>query len=92
MADHGNGKLIPPGEVLEEELADQIERKVRADITERVLREAGLDDQVVAAIAAIKVPDGAVLAGEIAQLFEHEPDAEWRAHIEAVARKQTGAA
>ena len=92
MAEHGDGKLIPPGEVLEEELAVQIERKVRADLTERILREAGLDDQVAAVIAAIKVPDEAVLAGEIAQLFEHEPDTEWRAHIEAVARKQTGAA
>ena len=57
-----------------------------------MLREAGSDDQVAAAVAAIKAPDGAVLAGEIARLFESEPDAEWRNHIEAVARKQTGAA
>ena len=66
MAEHGDGKLIPPGEVLEQELADQIERKVRADITERVLREAGIDDQVAAAIAAIKTPGGAALARDIA--------------------------
>ena len=32
-------------------------RKVRAAITERILREAKLDDQVAAAIAAIKTPD-----------------------------------
>ena len=92
MAEHGDGKLIPPADVLEQELAEQIEAKVRADITERVLREAGLDDQVAAAVAEIKAPDGAKLAGEIARLFERVPDAEWRAHIEAVARKQTGAA
>ena len=73
-------------------MAEQIEAKVRAEITERVLREAGLDGQITAAVAKIKAPDGAVLAGEIAQLFESEPDAEWRNHIEAVARKQTGAA
>jgi hypothetical protein len=73
-------------------LVEQIEAKVRAEITERVLREARIDDQVAATVAAIEVPDGAVLAGEIAQLFESEPDAEWRNHIEAVARKQTGAA
>jgi hypothetical protein len=59
MADHGDGKLIPPPEVLEQELADRIESKVREAITERILREAKLDDQVAAAVAAIKTPDGA---------------------------------
>ena len=58
-------------------------------ITERILREAELDDQVAAAIAAIKTPDGAKLARDIAKLFKREPDAEWRDHIEAVVRKQT---
>ena len=59
MAEHGDGKLIPPDEVLEQELAERIESKVRADITERILREAGLEDQVAAAVAKIKTPDGA---------------------------------
>ena len=89
MAEHGDGKLIPPTQVLEQELAERIESKVRADITERILREAGLDDQVAAAIAKIKTPDGAELARDIAKLFKREPDAEWRDHIEAVARKRS---
>ena len=73
-------------------MAEQIEAKVRAEISERVLREADLGGQITAAVAKIKAPDGAVLVGEIAHLFESEPGAEWRNHIEAVARKQTGAA
>jgi hypothetical protein len=85
MADHGGGKLIPPGEVLEQELAERIEEKVREEITERILREADLDGQVADAVAAIKTPDGAKLARDIAKLFKREPDAEWRKHIEAVA-------
>ena len=76
---------------LEQELAEQIERKVRADITERVLREARIDDQVADAVAKIKTPDGKRLARDIAKLFKRQRDAEWRVHIEAVARKQTGA-
>jgi hypothetical protein len=91
MAEHGDGKLIPPHEVLEQELAERIERKVRADLTERILREARVDDQVADAVAKIKTPDGAKLARDIAKLFKRKPDAEWRAHIEAVAHKQTGA-
>ena len=92
MAEHGDGKLIPPTDVLEQELAERIESKVRAAITERILREAELDDQVAAAIAAIKTPDGAKLARDIARLFKRQPDREWRDHIEAVARKTSSRA
>jgi hypothetical protein len=52
MLIYGNGKLIPPTDVLEQELAEQIERRVRADITERILREADIDAQVTEAIVA----------------------------------------
>jgi Topoisomerase 6 subunit A/Spo11, Toprim domain len=49
------GKLIPPPDVLAAELDELIENKIRTSITERILREAGLEDQVAAAIAAIKI-------------------------------------
>ena len=84
MADHG--KLIPPTEVLEQELAVRIESKVRAALTERILREAKLGEQVAAAIAKIKLPDGERLARDTGKLFKRRPDSEWRDHIEAVAR------
>ena len=85
MAEFGSGKLIPPDDVLEQELAERIENEVRAEVTERILHEAKLDDQVAAAIAAIPTPDVAKLAQEIAELFKRQPDAEWRDHIEAEA-------
>jgi hypothetical protein len=89
MAEHGSGKLIPPPDVLTEELAERIDRKVRAATTERILREAGFEDQVAAAIAAIKTPGAATLARDIERLFDEEPDREWRDHIEAVAQQST---
>ena len=70
--------------MLEQELADRIEKKVRAEITERILREAGLDDQVAAAIAAIKKPDADALRQGIEEMFEQEPEREWRDHINTV--------
>ena len=85
MAEHGKGKLIPPTDVLEAELAERIEQKVRAAHTERILREAGFEKQVTDSIAAIKKPKGTTLAKDIKQLFKREPDREWRDHIEAVA-------
>jgi len=88
MADY-NGKLVPPSDVLEKELAERIERKVRATVTERILREAGFENQVAEALAAIEKPNGEALAEGMEDLFEKEPDREWRDHIEAEAKKRT---
>jgi hypothetical protein len=89
MAAFGSGKLIPPPDVLEQDLADRIESKVRAAITEDILREAKIGDRVAAAIAAIGTPDGEELARDIEELFEQESDREWRDAIEAVASRLT---
>jgi hypothetical protein len=81
----GYDKLVPPSDVLEAELSEQIGKKVRAALIERILREANLDAQVAAALASIEKPDGAKLAEGIAELFEEQQDASWRDHIEAIA-------
>jgi Topoisomerase 6 subunit A/Spo11, Toprim domain len=83
MADYD--KLIPPADVLKAELDHRIEEKVRTAITERILREAGYEQQVAETLKVIKRPTAATLAKGIAELFERERDREWRDHIEAVA-------
>jgi hypothetical protein len=82
-----DGKLIPPAEVLAAELDERIEDKVRAAVTERILREAGFEEQVADAIAAIETPTAAALVKGIKKLFKQESDREWRDHIETVAEK-----
>jgi hypothetical protein len=89
MAKHGDGKLVPPPEVLTAELDRRIEDKVRDDIRERILREARFEDQVTEAIAAIKKPSATDLAKSIKRLYQHEPEREWRDAIEAEAEKRT---
>jgi hypothetical protein len=81
------GKLIPPTDVLEAELDNCVEEKIRTTITERILREAGLEDQVAAAIAEIEKPTPAVLAEDTRCLFKREPERQWRDHIEATAEQ-----
>jgi hypothetical protein len=82
----GYDKLIPPPEILEAELDERIEDKVRAAVMERILREANVDAQVEAALASIvEQPDSTALADGIQQLFNERPDAEWRDHIESAA-------
>jgi hypothetical protein len=85
----GYGKLVPPADTISEELDERIEAKVRETITDRILREANIDAQVASAIAAIEKPDAATLANGIRELFESEPESEWRDHLEAVARDLT---
>ena len=85
----GYNKLIPPAEVLATELSRSVEAKIRAEITERILREAGFENQVAAGIEAIEKPSPAVLVHGIRQLFQEEPDREWRNHIEAIALELT---
>jgi hypothetical protein len=89
MASFGSGKLIPPVHVLQQELTDRIETKVREAITERILRKARLDAQVAATIAAIKTPDAANLERKVKALFKRESKREWRDALEAVAAKLT---
>jgi hypothetical protein len=90
MHEFGAGKLIPPADVLEEDLAERTREKVRAAIADRILREAGWDALVEAAMAALELPDGDELTRGVAQLFEDRPDAESRDHVEAVANRRAG--
>jgi hypothetical protein len=83
MAGH-DGKLIPPGEVLLGEFDACIESVIRKEITARILREAGLEDQIAAAVAAVERPTANALAGIIQQGFERAPETQWRDHINEV--------
>jgi hypothetical protein len=84
MAKHGVGKLIPPAKVLTAELHKKLEAKVRAILTERILREAGLEAQVGNTIDAIERPNDADLTKGIGDLFGHSPQREWRDYIRRV--------
>ena len=84
MAKHGDGKLIPPQDVLVDELKAETEKRKRAEITARILSEAGLDERVAAALAALSLPDGDDFRRGVAEMFEDNPETDWRAHIEAV--------
>jgi hypothetical protein len=85
METYGDGKLVPPDHVLVSELAAESEKRLRAQIAARILSEAGLEAQVAAALAALSLPDGESLRRGVKEMFEDDPEAEWRAHIEAIA-------
>jgi hypothetical protein len=84
METYGDGKLIPPQEVLVDELMTVTEKRLRAEITASILSEVGLDGRVAAAMAALSLPDGDDLRRGVAEMFKDNPETDWRAHIEAV--------
>ena len=84
MAEHGEGKLIPPPEVLRSELEQKLAASVRAAITERILREADLEGQISEKLNSIERPSAAALVKGIERLFKRSPEREWRDHITAV--------
>jgi hypothetical protein len=84
MAEHGSGKLIPPPDVLEAELAKRFEAKVRADLTAQILLEAGFEHRVADIIAGTKTPKASTLKKDIRELFDDDPERQWRDHIDAV--------
>ncbi len=82
-------KLVPPEEVLVEDLERRIEEKVREVLTARILEQADLDEQVEEAIGNMKLPSGATLAKGVAASFKQKADCAWRDHVEAEAKKRT---
>jgi hypothetical protein len=78
------GKLIPPPDVIEAELDDRIEDKIRAEVSERILRAAGFEDQVAATIAVVKKPTATALANGTRELLAQEPDREWRDYVKGI--------
>jgi hypothetical protein len=87
MAEHGDGKLIPPPKVLCSELEEKLEARMRVAVTERILREADLENQITEALNAIERPSTAALRKEIETMFKRSPKSEWRDHITAVVEK-----
>jgi hypothetical protein len=68
----GYGKLVPPPEVLEAELEENLEKGVRAVITERILREAKVEEQITTAMKTIRLPTADKLAQGINNMFTHQ--------------------
>ena len=56
MAAFGNGKLVPQGAVLTTDLSDTLEHRLNRRITKQLLREAGIDTRVAAALQEIALP------------------------------------
>ena len=84
MAEHGVGKVIPPTDVIADEADQRLTAHVRRIVTDRVLREAGIDEQVASLVATIEMPPPNDMADEVTAWVETNEDDAWSdgvAHI-----------
>jgi hypothetical protein len=92
FADHADKvippKVIPPAEVMTGRLAEGVEATVREVITKRILAEAGLDDLVARAVAALApavAAAGGTIAREVTRALKKHPHEPWSAPVGRIA-------
>lgn len=85
MAEHAGHrtKVVPPERVLKKTLRQETESRIRAAFTERILREAGLEDRVFAAMTNVTTPDN--LEGSINATLVARPQYHWRKPLQSEA-------
>lgn len=77
MEEHGVGKVVPPVPVIADEARQQLVKQVERQITERVLREAGIGEQVAGAIAGLNLPAPEEMAAAVAGWVQVHEDGAW---------------
>jgi hypothetical protein len=86
--EHAQGKLVPPPSVLTARLEADVRGLVRRNLTEKILREARLDEQVEEAFAArsSEVEARARRAEEVVRTaLEERPEEHWSAPVGRIA-------
>jgi hypothetical protein len=87
MDEHDCTKIVPPEAVITAEMDNCLARLTRDQVTERILREARVDEQVASAIRLIAVPEGNTLVACTAEWVEDNPEDRWADYVTMVAEK-----
>jgi hypothetical protein len=87
---HEGDKVVPPADVVDEEAAQRLTSHVRAGITERVLREAGIEEQVASAVEALSIPPGSDLIAAMRVWLEAHPDRLWSEYVDEAMQELIG--
>jgi hypothetical protein len=90
MAAHDSKKLLPPQEILTTRAREQLEEHMRKIITDRILKEAGIAEQVADAMRGVSLPSGQDLATRVQEWLSYHRDAQWRNYVDKVAAELAG--
>ncbi len=85
MAEHDSVKVVPPDEVLSNAAHEQLTIHLLGIITERILKDAGVDRQIVEAVRSVSLPSGEVLTTSVSNWLSKCPDGHWRDYVNQIA-------
>ena len=88
LEEHGQGRLVPPADVLGSRLEAEAEASVRARLTERVLAEADIEGQVAAEMHRLRrrlASRARGLGARVRRALAAEPARSWSAAVVDVA-------
>lgn len=88
FVEHAQGKLVPPQSVLSARLEDDVRGRVRQIVTDRILREANVDEQVEAAVDGrrAEITEQARCVEEVVRrALEEQPEEHWSAPVRRLA-------
>jgi hypothetical protein len=86
MEEHGARKVIPPASVMAERASGCLAQHIRQDLTDQILREARIDEQVTAAITTIPIPSGKDLVEEAEMWLNENSDKHWTSYVDGITR------
>lgn len=83
IVEHGGAKkVIPPADVVASEIATKIEKWLRQEISDRILREANIDALVERAKREISIPDEKTTGEKIGGWLDENQDEHWRSYLD----------
>lgn len=85
MAEHGSGKVVPPAPVIAETLTRNIAKRLENILTERVLKEARIEEQVTEAMREVTVPDEEDLERQATEWLAYHPELHWGEYVDDLA-------
>lgn len=86
MDEHSTGKVIPPDEFVIGSIRDRAEDLIRERLTERILRAAGLEGLVAAAVQDLDMPEADSIRADMLEFFARHPAEPWRTRVNEIAR------
>ena len=82
MGERESNKVIPPDEVLATTAGEQLSEHMRQIITDRILREARIDEQVTEALEGMSIPAGAELSMSVCEWLGANAKLFWRDYVD----------
>ena len=85
IAEQDSVKVVPPSEILYTAAREQVTKHIRQVITDRILEEAKIEEQVQDAVRRVNIPPGEDLTKSVWEWLSENEEAHWQDYMKKVA-------